>query len=274
MRWVPKRAGERYFFVHIPKTGGTTIEKLLKSGFGEDAVCPFYWEGGYLGRDPRKIESFKVYAGHSFHYLSTALPKPLRIFTIIREPLARVLSSYREFISNPKNEYLVRSGFTLQNAIRDEKFRVFANDHQTRFLGTRHDFKSDFLNVQFGRRDLKEVQNELTQRVRRQAVDGAMLERAKATLGRAWFVGVTDELELSATLLMSKIGLGRMEGLPRLKATKPVTGATAATVTEELRQEIIDLNRYDTILYEHAKKLFAKELETAGAAIAGLKGLS
>jgi len=78
-------------FVHIPKTGGTTIEKMLVSAG---------WRMGFHATrlsEPEQFHLYKVSPQHFHADLLRQLVRPRRfdlIFAISREPLARFRSEY------------------------------------------------------------------------------------------------------------------------------------------------------------------------------------
>lgn len=84
--------GKLVLFVHIPKTGGTTIEKLFRThpGYQEEAL---YAEG------PSNL-FIRTSVCSPQHWHASILKKALRIncfdltFCIIRNPLSRILSEY------------------------------------------------------------------------------------------------------------------------------------------------------------------------------------
>ena len=93
-------------FLHIPKTGGSTINYLLRRSFGNAHVdvIPLGGRGAVVGRDDlalvaslsrnRKICSL---AGHGFRITTDFSGSPFdpQWFTFIRNPVSRALSAYQ-----------------------------------------------------------------------------------------------------------------------------------------------------------------------------------
>lgn len=84
---MPLSPKYKLVFIHIPKTGGTSIEEF----FRENGGC-LYWE--------RK----KQYNGHSIQHCTYQelkelglVPEGYRIFTVIRHPYERFLSDYNYY---------------------------------------------------------------------------------------------------------------------------------------------------------------------------------
>lgn len=115
--------GHTYLFLHIMKTGGTSLLRHLADNFGATAVDPPQHllrtpsdPSGYsslrrlrdLGADRRA--EVRVYAGH-YPYLVVDLVNPTATFTILRDPIERAISLLKQaqrgrepFIGRPLEE--------------------------------------------------------------------------------------------------------------------------------------------------------------------------
>jgi hypothetical protein len=95
----------RYFFVHIQKTAGTALFRRLRHAFGTDAVYPLPDEQGtpdvVLGVDrlQRRLAELgpqiRVVTGHFPLCTVDVLAEPFATFTVLRDPVDRVLSFLR-----------------------------------------------------------------------------------------------------------------------------------------------------------------------------------
>lgn len=128
--------GKRALFIHVPKTGGTSLYKMLAAHFGPDAVhnprvranAPSPWGAGH-----------PIVLGH-FHYTPTLREHFDWIGTILRHPVPRIWSLYR----HARRE----SALGLHEAAKTLPFRSFIRydapqlvNWQTRQLaswGTKH----------------------------------------------------------------------------------------------------------------------------------------
>lgn len=81
---------EPALFLHIPKTAGTSIIKMVAPYYGESLIS----HGDYSGKQPGDVENIAFVSGH-FGYSFARPLMPSRVsFTFLREPRERILSFY------------------------------------------------------------------------------------------------------------------------------------------------------------------------------------
>ena len=114
--WFGDEASEEplVVFQHIHKTAGTAIRHLLHANYGDDGVevvgVPRHpsreWFVELKAELGDRFSSLRAVAGHSANYLLPLLrERPAAAFTVVREPVDRVLSRYY---------FLTRPGWTLE----------------------------------------------------------------------------------------------------------------------------------------------------------------
>ncbi len=81
-------------FLHIQKTGGTSVQNHLRDCFGSEKLYREHDDSLYL-RSPSELSKYSVFAGH-FNYDSLRyIPRrSLSVFTFVREPKVRLCSAY------------------------------------------------------------------------------------------------------------------------------------------------------------------------------------
>jgi hypothetical protein len=96
-------------FLHIPKTAGTSFLTILGNVFGESRVRRLRGAGEMVQAQidrvvAEEIQDFDCLAGHfPIHQFSKYLDL-FRPFTILRDPVERVMSLFRFFRSAPRSE--------------------------------------------------------------------------------------------------------------------------------------------------------------------------
>lgn len=93
---------QRYFFVHLMKTAGTVVTLTIGRTLGRDAICPgpAYDLGpgaeidmaGLVQKWPEMRSTVKMVAGHFPSCMVDALDPDMAVFTVLRDPVDRVLS--------------------------------------------------------------------------------------------------------------------------------------------------------------------------------------
>lgn len=84
---------QTYYFLHIPKTAGTSLLKWL-TDTNQFHICPDWLWSQLLKRDKAQLDEYTLFSGHFYKYLSSYLGKPLSTFTFLRNPFDRALSHY------------------------------------------------------------------------------------------------------------------------------------------------------------------------------------
>jgi hypothetical protein len=121
-----------YVFLHLPKTGGTTIKKHLRNNFSPEELAPVMLTWDYCHDERNKIhqkfldmpqaekDKLKCLYGMNVWYsIKYCFPnRDVRFITIMREPFSRAISHYRFNIERKDRE----KPFILQwhkNLIKD-----------------------------------------------------------------------------------------------------------------------------------------------------------
>lgn len=80
-------------FLHIPKTAGQSVHAGLESLFG-DAVCPARVNDQLKTYSISALRKYRIFSGHFDWSLLDCIPEPRTVFTVLRDPVERILSFY------------------------------------------------------------------------------------------------------------------------------------------------------------------------------------
>lgn len=133
----------KVIFIHIPKTGGVSVERSIHKALGGPDKIPY---GQLINKPPIPERMAPPLFLHSTmrdyrRYYLTEI-EDFYIFSIVRNPWRRLVSHY---------EYLIKPGFNKRMSEKDQiDFPKFVQVYQTRLLGyTIHGYK-DFLEDDHG----------------------------------------------------------------------------------------------------------------------------
>jgi hypothetical protein len=128
-------------FLHIPKTAGTTLHRIIERQYRpEELYSPGLTKGHGVNElaklsEERRAE-IRMLRGHMGFGVDKHLPVPSTYMTILREPIDRVVSYYY-FIRRTPDHYLhdfVRSEESDLKAFIGSKAHVMIDNAQTRVL--------------------------------------------------------------------------------------------------------------------------------------------
>jgi hypothetical protein len=134
-------------FLHLPKTAGSTLTTVLRWQYRRlrpEQIMRFDTQGrgfddiGLLPIDHRA--QLKVLMGHFPYGVHDHLPNACRYVTIVREPVQRVVSTYRYVLSapsHPLHETLASSAMSLDEYVSSGIHRFQAENALTRQLAGR-----------------------------------------------------------------------------------------------------------------------------------------
>jgi hypothetical protein len=81
-------------FLHIPKTAGQSVHAALVNAFGEEATCPARVNTQLSAYSISALNRYQVFSGHFDWSMLDCIKGPKYVFTVLREPMDRILSFY------------------------------------------------------------------------------------------------------------------------------------------------------------------------------------
>ena len=216
-----RHAGAHAVFLHIPKTAGSTMYRILER---EYAGLPTFRLYGDIDERIRALEALteqeraelRLVCGHMGFGVHRLLPGRSAYVTLLRDPVDRIVSHYHYTRSRPTQQGHARAmeGVTsIDDYVRVSAFAPIFNNGQTRLLGS----------------DLKEAG---------EPADEGTLERALAVIDRDDVViGLQDRFDESLLVMMRAFGWGypayRRENVghhrPDVEALRPPPSTSSAS---------------------------------------------
>lgn len=226
-------------FIHIPKAGGMTIYSAIRSIYKPSEIHKINPAAESLEKYKQlsvaRKKNLKVIYGHMDYQIHKFMPSNSRYFTMMRNPIERVISHYyyvKRTANNPLNELAKRS--TLEDWITRCGL-IEMNNGQTRRLSGYNDPE-----------ELSECSEE-------------RLNQAKCTIQQQFsLVGITERFDESSRLLK------QLFNWP-IESVRPTNVSPHRPNIKEIPTQTIQLikkfNALDIELYEYSAQLLSERLE-------------
>ncbi len=241
-------AEEAVIFLHVPKTAGTTLNRLIEweyplfEIYSVDPVF-FRWSVSHLWQLPaRRLEKTRIFKGHMLFGLHKILPQPATYITVLREPVDRVISAFyfmRSYVLHPFYWKLRRENWTLEDFVR----RSPRENVQSKIVAG-----ADYYSP----------------------CTDEIVEQAKENLFRYFsVVGLSERFEESLALMKLRFGW-KLERYSSFNVTR------ARPKKRDLPQSTLDLivekNSFDIALYEYATRLFQDAVNKNAREVTSIAG--
>lgn len=205
-----------YFFLHIPKTGGTSLNRAFDRMFRSLVLYTSPKDLEQRVRDdPAFFHRWLLVTGHitAVNPAAAASPRPSVFLAVFRDPVSRAISLYDYARATPDHPlHRALSGMTLAEAARDcTPFRHVTTNAQLRFV--------------FGGTTMPQVRDALR--------------------ARSYVLGRVDALEAFVDAVSAYSGLPRPPFVPRLNAGEdqpPSESAAGQPDIEEARAVLAQAN--------------------------------
>lgn len=250
----PQAAGRKLVFLHLPKTGGTSLHHHFAAHFAPEEICPERFSR--LHRySPEELDRYRFFSGHfNFDQVRT-IPGRLFIVTVLRDPTERLLSSYyfwkrhtADAIARRKLEgpAIARSGSMidfLHNTHHEVQDSI--NNTMTRYLAGQVNVQAD-LTYRYSAGGPGVPVSELE-----------VLHRAIGNLLSMDVIGFAGNLHEAYTRVALAFGMPRVAEIARLNTrrdTHPdLEPAQEEELSRETRAEIDRLTQLDRTIYRLAR---------------------
>lgn len=244
----------KVFFLHIPKTAGTSIREYFEWSYPARAICSGFSEVSITEALGREGLSRRFYSGHvSFDYLDYFF-HDYAWLTFLRDPVARTVSQYSNWanLSSHQERWLEGDG---SDALRAAVVEATALPGIAEFVMAENPI---IRGVSFNPLTRNLISGQFpTDAFEPDYYSEAMVEEAMRNLMQRFaFFGITERMGDSLELL------GRnFSHLPRLIERKNTTERKVCTPEET--EAIRRMTRMDMALYERASEAFAQRFDSS-----------
>jgi hypothetical protein len=231
-------------FYHMPKSGGVTLNSVLRRNYAPQEMVECGPDTHAFVAEMKtwpeeRLAAIRLLQGHFPFGLHRMLPRPARCFTLLRDPVERVISYYYHARREPAHYLynLIHDNNWSLEALLDSGLALMMNDGQVRLLsGVWGDAPFD-------------------------AIDDAILATAVENLRTCAVVGVTEQFDLALLLLQRTFGWRDIHYTrANVGHNRPPSAAHSPAMLAAVRR----YNRRDLALYEEARRLLAQQARAAG----------
>ncbi len=235
----PEEDDRGFIFLHIPKTGGTTLNGLLQSNYPGVRIRLMHSrldEENFLSLPETEKKEYRILSGHFPYGLHRDLPfRSWRYLTLLRDPADRIASFYFHILRSP-SDYLYKltqePGLSLE-AFAQSRFSRELDNFQVRML-------SDTMDKAFG------------------TVTEADLEKASRILSEQMSAfGVLERFDDTVRHFSEVFNWRVLDYVPLNGGWENNMGFQMSLST---RQVIMKANALDAELYQRARKIFSKRV--------------
>lgn len=245
----------RVVFLHIMKTGGTSLSHLLEQLAGSSRSCISVPLDDLLVMSTPRLKQVRAVSGHIPYEALGLLPGPFQTITVLREPVERTLSHYREV----RRTAGVPGELTLDQFLADDRYAVPSGNYQARSLAHTVDLAGAWITYSptsrylqtGGREDQPYPLQSLFDSTPVALSDDQLLERAAANLSSVDLVGVTESLDGLGRRLCRLFGAPETS-LAQLNVSEHTGSRDLPTHTRRLIEQRTAVDRE---LYELARRL-------------------
>lgn len=231
------------FFMHIPKTAGTSITAVLEDNMSVvDSMIMKKIRNSYYNNciDYSLLKAAKVVAGHIPMSVASLMSGPARKIVFLRDPVDLSISTFNymkklgeidqsedlvDFVTSPRGECIKN----IQTKWLSSSFLPNTPTHR------------ESMPFEFGR-SVEKMSF---------VIDDAVLKEAVKNLDDFEFVGIFEQMERSITLMCERFDFKRGPNSIALNV-----GVYSKTHNEQLTALLKDENRFDMELYRFGKEKF------------------
>ncbi len=262
----PAETAAPYYFIHIPKTAGTSLIAVLDRSFHQERIFPAQLWRELTPELVAQAHQYDFFRGHFGGGGLKVFPNTTpRTLTLLRDPVSLSVSTYH-FVRREKETRLHRlltdEQMTLRQFVTDARSRHLIANRQVRYLSFDIHEDPEGQDIFLSEQSQAVVRQWLPANPPR-LTDAQRHERARQRLQDCVWFGLQDRFDDSLRLLAWQLGLPPIGASERLNVNPGQTRLDEAT-----REAIVAQNQWDEKLYAWAVAEFERRMARMRQALA------
>jgi hypothetical protein len=253
------RTDDPLYFLHIPKTAGTSFMVLLHAQYEAGTICPAYLWRDLLSIPREQLAAYALFRGHFYAYLESFLERPLGVITFLRDPIARSLSHYAHVKRDPGHYFYQRAQEQgdFVSFLRDPVTNPLIVNFQTRALAVMLDPPKIAAGLSREAVDALMLEQSLETTIPLGISDDELLRRAKAYIDQCLYVGLTERFLESVQALAQYL---QWQHIPlNLHLNKTPQQLATFALDFKVHAELYEKTALDHELYAYARARFERQ---------------
>ncbi len=238
---------ERFLFLHIPKTAGTSLNEIIERNFIKEEILDLFLMRDAVKVSDEKLSRYRLVRGHySYSMLEKFIVRP-RMLLMLRDPIKRSISNLRHIKNTRRGDFWLRKQRDLKNTslddlIKDRKVQDWLRDYEVKWIA--------------GNFNVRNFTTPMILQIPRK-IDREYLELAKLRLHAIDFLGITERFSKSVELLCNTFCWRKPKKIPNKNMAVERRGWDEEISPKSLKI-LNKITEYDRELYDYGLELFEK----------------